>query len=102
MANVIRSTTPTFKYTFKTVQVNTITAAYLTIAKNGIPVLERDLDTAVIGDKYIAWTLTQQETLGLASGTAEVMVNWKTAGGTRGASLKSTVIIEQNLKSEVI
>lgn len=102
MSNVIKCTTPTFKYTFSVVPVNTITEAYLTIEQAGAVKLERDLTTATVGDKYLTWTLTQAETLSFASGTASVMLNWLTSGGTRGASGERTVIFARNLKPEVI
>ena len=102
MSNVIKCTTPTFKYTFSVVPVDTITEAYLTIEQAGAVKLERDITTATVGNKYLAWTLTQQETLSFASGAASVMLNWLTTGGTRGASGENAVIFSRNLKPEVI
>lgn len=102
MSCVIRATTPTFKYTFATVNVANISQAYLTIAKNGTTVLEKSLADATVGEDYISWTLTQAETLSLLPGTAAVMLNWLTRDGTRGSSGNETLVIERNLKEVVI
>ena len=101
MANLIRATTPTFKYTFKCVDVADIVEAYLTIEQDSFE-LEKDLDAATVGEDYIAWALTQSETLELQPGNASVMLNWKTDQGLRGASKKTMIMVDQNLKDEVI
>lgn len=101
MSNVIRATTPTIKYTFKVVSVSDITKAYLTI-KKGEVTIEKDLSDAIVGEKYLAWTLTQQETLSIAAGNAQMELNWLTQGGTRGASKRVNVTFDPNLKEEVI
>lgn len=101
MSNVIRATTPTIKYTFNVVSVSDITKAYLTI-KKGDTVIEKDITDATVGEDFLAWTLTQAETLSISAGSALMELNWLTAGGTRGASGKNTVIFDTNLKEEVI
>lgn len=99
MARIIRGTTPTLKYIFKSVQVSDISTAYLTIkAKTNI---EKTLEEATVGTNYISWTLTQAETLSFGD-SITAMVNWKLNDGTRGASAKKTIIIEDNLKVVVI
>lgn len=99
MASIIKGTTPTFKYTFKTVDVSKITTAFLTIKSKTN--LEKDLNDAVIGTNYLAWTLTQSETLALGDHIS-VMVNWKLQDGTRGASAKKQFLIDVNYKDVVI
>ena len=101
MAVIIVGTTPTIQYTFKEVEIPNITEAYLTIMSGGEVVMEKDLTTATIGEDYLAWTLTQEETLNLTS-TAYMMLNWLLADGTRGASAKTTVLMDANFKNEVI
>ncbi len=99
MASIIRGTTPTFKYTFKTVDVSKITTAFLSIKSKTD--LEKDLSDAVVGADYLAWTLTQEETLSLGD-QISVMVNWKLQDGTRGASAKKQFIMDKNYKDVVI
>ena len=97
---IIKGTTPTIQYKFNVVHVTDISKAYLTITGGPEPI-EKDLDSATIGTNTISWTLTQQETLSFA-GTVQVMLNWLTTGGTRGASKKTMIVVESNLKEVVI
>lgn len=101
MASLIRATTPTFKYTFKCIDVADIIEAYLTIEQGNLEI-EKDLTQATVGEDYIAWVLTQSETLQLNPGNASVMLNWLTDQGLRGASKKTMLMIEDNSKDEVI
>ena len=103
MAEIIKGTTPTIVYTFSTVRVSDISVAYLTIKQDGTTKLERDLTTATVGENSLSWTLTQAETLALAvDDTINLMLNWKLADGTRGASRKGSFNIGDNYKDEVI
>lgn len=101
MAEIIRGTTPTIKYTFNTVDVDDITKAVLTIKKCNAIVIERDLTTGTKGDNDITWTFTQEETLSI-DGNAEAMLNWVTADGTRGASRKVQITFKDNHKEVVM
>lgn len=102
MNSVIRATTPTFKYVFKTVTVTDITQAFLTISCDGTVKLEKDLATATVGQNFIAWTLTQEESLSIPAGMVVAECNWLTSGGTRGSSGMRTISIEKNSKEVVI
>ncbi len=102
LMNVIKATTPTFKYVFKTVDVADITKAFLTISKNGVTALEKSLAEASVGEDFIAWTLTQNETLSVPAGLVTSECNWLTIGGTRGSSGKATLTFERNSKEVVI
>ena len=100
MACIIRGTTPTIKYTFRTIKTSDITVAYLTI-KSGEVTVEKDLTYAIVEDGALSWTLSQEETLSL-SGKATFRVNYKTEAGLRGASVQTLITIEDNEKAEVI
>ena len=102
MAEIIRGTTPTIKYTFKTVATADIAVAYLTAEQDGAVVIEKDLTDSTVGTGYLAWTLSQEETLSLKEKAVSFMCNWKKADGTRGASKPMSVLIAGNYKSEVI
>ena len=102
MSNVIRATTPTIRYVFKTVSVADIAKAYLTITKNDVVVIEKELSEAAVGEDFIAWTLTQNETLSVPAGLVTSECNWLTTGGTRGSSGKATLTFERNSKEVVI
>lgn len=104
MASIIRSTTPTIKYKFKKIDVSDVTVAYLTIKQLHRTILEKGITTATIDteENTIQWQLTQEETSSFAEGKIATMLNWKTASGLRGASNKDIIVIEPNLKPEVI
>lgn len=99
---IIQATTPTITYTFKEVDPADIAQAYLTIKQGGSTIIEKDLDDAAVGEDSLAFTFTQQETRLLAKGQASAMLNWKTNDGTRGASAKTAILIDDNYKNEVI
>ena len=102
MASIIRGTTPTIKYTFETVNTSDIAVAYLTVKQGNAIKIEKDLSAGTVGTKYIAWTLTQAETLALACNMVYMMCNWRKNDGTRGASKVLGVMITDNQKDEVI
>lgn len=103
MASIIRGTTPTLQYTFNDVTVANITSAYLTIKVDNTSEhdIEKDLSSATVAQKSISWTLTQAETLSFGE-SISVMVNWKLTDGTRGASEKTKIMIDDNYKEDVI
>ena len=101
MNRIIIGTTPTIIYTFKTVNVSDLVVAILTI-KSGKATLTKTLEDADVGEGRLSWTLTQEETLSICDDVAAMMLNWKTAGGTRGASAKTTVVMSDNYVREVI
>ena len=86
MTRIIIGTTPTITYTFKVVAVTDITKAILTIKERGATLIEKDLSDATVGEDTLSWTLTQEETLSIGAKSASMMLNWKLADGTRGAS----------------
>ncbi|MBR3280156.1 MAG: hypothetical protein IKG01_14825 [Lachnospiraceae bacterium] len=100
MDNIIRGTTPTLKYTFRTVDPTTFSVAYLTVT-NGRQTIEKDLSSATIEENAISWKFSQEETLSLGD-RITAMLNWKLPDGTRGASHKANLLTEHNLKEVVI
>ena len=102
MAQIIRGTTPTIEFTFKTVDVSNISGAVLTIRQNGQIVVEKDKTAASVGESAVSWTLSQEESLSLGIGNCKIMLNWILADGTRGASDNNSVEILPNHVNEVI
>lgn len=102
MAQIIRGTTPTIQFTFNYVPVENINAAVLTIKQSCVEKVEKDITAATVGEKTLSWTLTQEESLSLATGVCKIQCNWVLADGTRGASDNNTVEILPNQKNEVI
>lgn len=101
MAKIIEGTTPKIKYKFKTIDVNTIDVAILTIQKDGNTVITKQLSDATIGDGSLTWRLSQQETLSLGVGEVDVMLNWR-VGEERGVGNQINLYIGENPVREVI
>lgn len=104
---IIRYTTPTARFTFREIDISDIVSAYLTIKQYDKPVIERDINSAVItnteSEQSIAWKLTQSETLGLDKRTnVSIYCDWKLSDGTRGRSYVKTEDVEDTGKQEVI
>ena len=103
MAGIIRSTTPTIRFRFNVVNVPDIVKAYLTIEQENKRLVEKDIDDAVISDKEIAWTLTQEETLAMdMSRNVKIQVKYKTMEGLVSASRVYEVHPYEILKEDVI
>ena len=105
MNKIIRGTTPSIKFTFKTIRTSDITAAYLTVKNKdtGTVVLDKDLTAANVTTGAISWQLSQTETLAWNTGEIfRAMLNWKTSDGLRGSSEKIYWIMDDNDKNEVI
>lgn len=103
MADIIRGTTPTIIYNFATVDVSEIAVAYLTFKANGFVVIQKDLSAAEVGETSLTWDLSQAETLSFgANQHARMMINYRLADGTRGASAETEVVFRDNHITEVI
>lgn len=102
MTKIIIGTTPTITYKFKVVDVSEITVAILTIKERGTTLIEKDLSDATVEEDSLSWTLSQEETLSIGAKSASMMLNWKLADGTRGASDAVLVTGGDNHIREVI
>lgn len=102
MANIIRGTTPTIVYKFKTVNVQNIVTAFFTIKQLGILKIKKSLNDANVDNDSLSWRLSQKETLSLATGNVSIMLNWVTSDGTRGSSKRDKIVIEENHIEEAI
>ena len=101
-------TTPTIIFNnFQIVRVGEIKEAVLTIKQGGMysrsVLIKRDLTTAEVSATEIAWTLTQEETLGLdPKAQASVCMNFLTNTGLRGTSKAVNCYVEDNPLKEVM
>lgn len=91
---IIRGTTPTIKYTFKTVTPSTISTAYLTVRQGqnsmdrGTTVFELTKTDMTTGTDYVSFKLTQAQTLLLKDGIpCDIQFRYKTSDGTAYATL---------------
>jgi hypothetical protein len=100
---LVRGTTPSIQFHFKTVDTSAISIAYLVIRCCGRVVVEKDLSEATVSEQTITWKLTQDETLKLRVGdVAVVCCDWKLTDGTRGRSKVAEYMVEPAGKSKVI
>lgn len=103
MYRIISGTTPALKFTFKDVEPSDIDRAVLTIKDhNGETILTKNLSSGIVGSNYISWTLSQEESLSLGTGSIKVMCNWVTRYGVRGASKEANIRMAPNHIEEVI
>lgn len=105
MANIVRGTTPTIIFTYRTVEVDEIDKAYLTIKQSNQVLVERDISSATIDtvNNHVEWTLTQTETLNFNVGTSVfISCDWLLKSGTRGRSHVLRCEIEPSGKDEII
>lgn len=103
MVRIMRGTTPTIEFTFDDVDPEQITQAVLTIEQldNQAVVVSRTLAEINVVDGKIPVTLTQEDTLSVI-GEAEILLNWKTADGSRGTSEELVVKFKRNHIDKVI
>lgn len=104
MVKIIIGTTPTIRYKFSIVDPADFSEAIMTIKDSRKQEkLRKTLENATVGTDYIEWTLTQEETLSLGTGSAlSMMLNWLTNDGTRGASAEEAVMTVNNHIREVM
>lgn len=102
---VVRFTTPTFKFTFKKVDVSDIVEADLVVKQWDNTIVEKDFSSATVdtNENALLWTLTQAEAGLLLTGKRyAAMCDWLTSDGTRGRSKVDEGSIENAGKNEVI
>lgn len=66
---IVRGTTPTIRFQFKTVDPREMEAAYLTISQDGV-LIEKGLGEAEAYGDCLEWRLSQAETLSLVADRA--------------------------------
>lgn len=102
---IIRWTTATFIFEFKTIQVSDITDAYFVAKQWDNTVIEKDLTSATVDTdaNTLSWTLTQAEAGLLTTGKRySAMCDWLTSSGTRGRSKVLEGSVENSGVDEVI
>lgn len=100
---IVRGTTPTIRYKFKVIDPSRIVVAYFTMTQNKTLILEKDLSDAVIGEDYVSWQLSQEETLSLnVKQTAHFQCRYRTDDMSAFATLESEEKVYNVLKDGVI
>ena len=102
MIEIVSGTTPPIEYKFKKVVPTDIVSAFLTIKMSGTIVLKKDLTSATVTDTTISWMLSQEESLALGIGDAEMMLNWLDTNGVHGVGKTVSIRITPNHITEVM
>ena len=102
MIKIVVGTTPKIRWKFSKVDVSDIITATMTIKRYGTNVIVKEIDSAIVNDDEITYSLSQGETLGIGVGTCEVMLNWVTNNGIRGTSGITHIEFTKNHINEVL
>lgn len=104
---MIRGTTPTFTMTIRKASVDLSKAdhVYVTIRQDET-LITKSGDDLVVEENQVACWLTQEESLRLAEGNAELQINWtyNSSDNTvrRGATKVRNITIDKQLLQKVI
>lgn len=101
---IVRGTTPTIQMRYRTINVESIAEAYLTIRQEATGLaLEKDLSDALRAEGVLSWTLAQEETLRIKPPySIQLQCRYRLSDGTAGASQIYTVYPYQILRDGVI
>lgn len=100
---IVRGTTPTFIFTFTTVDPTSITSAYFTIKQMGKIKVSKPLEEGLVGEQTLEWTITQEESLSLTAGKpCEIRCEYLINAETRGSSKMKLCDVLPAGKEEVI
>lgn len=102
MKKIVVGTTPKIRWKFSNVDVSDIVTATMTIVRYGKKLLTKEIDSAVISDSEIAYSLSQNDTLNIGAGPCEMMLNWVTSDGIRGTSEILRIEATKNHINEVL
>lgn len=97
-----RGTTPTVAFSFHVVDPHDIAVAYLTISQRDKILIEREIDTATVGNNTLSWDLTQLETLKLEKGKAVIECRYRAVSGKAYATETKYEDVEDVQKDGVI
>ena len=95
---IIRGTNSSIKIKFSKVNPAEINTAYLTIKQTGKDILEKNLAECTVGDNYIEWILTQEETLSFSADRPVTIQCRYKVNETAAATLKYTESVYDILK----
>lgn len=99
---MIRATTPTYILTLPEsaeVDLAEMTEVHFTLVQYRT---EIDKIVTPTDSKTVEVTLTQEETIALKDGGAEIQLNWIDANGKRGATYVQTIRVDKQLLNEVL
>lgn len=104
MANIPRGATPTFNFTFKDFDPTTAEDLIVTFVQQPYDevLMEFHKSDCEVTSTTVAVWLSQEQSLKVFEGNAEVQINFLFADGQRAASTKKTIPWNRNLHQEVM
>lgn len=100
--SIVRGTTPTLSCTFGDgIDLTTFESVYVTIRQGSTVITKTGNSLSVTARQVDCW-LSQEETLSLTTGAAEVQVNWTVGDGNRGCSTIQPITLGRQLLTEVL
>lgn len=100
---MIRATTPTYILTLPDtaeVDLTEMTEVHFTLVQGKSYIIDKIVDPT--DSKTVEVTLSQEETLALKDGSAEIQLNWIDANDKRGATYVQTIRVDKQLLNEVL
>ena len=99
---MVRATTPTFELTIPdSVDLTTAERIVFSLAQDSLQI-DKEGEDIVIDGNVVSVYLTQEETLNLSVGTAQIQLNWSYPTGKRMCSEIVRISITDNLFNEVM
>lgn len=99
---MVQATTPTFVLNLPdTVDLTQAANVYFAL-RQGFVLIEKKTDELTIEPHTVYVTLSQAETLRLASDMARIQLNWTYDGGARACSKIVNVPVSENLLKKVV
>lgn len=102
MKKIVVGTTPKIRWKFSNVDVSDIVTATMTVMRYGKTLIVKDITDSVITDNEITYSLSQNDTLKIGTGSCEMMLNWVTSDGIRGTSEILRIEATKNHINEVL
>lgn len=100
---MIRATTPTYILTLPDtaeVDLTEMTEVHFTLVQGKNNKIDKIVEPT--DSKTVEVTLSQDDTINLKDGVAEIQLNWIDASGTRGATYVSAIRLDKQLLNEVL
>lgn len=97
-----KGTTPTLTFTFTDCDPTLAESIIVTIAKQGVTVLEKATSALTITETSVSFKLSQEETLAFPTGEVQCQINLLYSDGSRVATNIVKVDWSKNLHGEVM
>lgn len=99
---MVQATTPTFVLTLPdTVDLSQAANIYFSLRQKNV-LIEKTGDDLTVDGQTVSVYLSQEETLQIVSGAAQIQLNWTYANGSRACSNIVSVQVSENLLKEVV